>query len=164
MSRPPEELIDGFEAAWSGRDPHGFRAVCARDLHYEDPLCGEPLEGPLALGEHAERLWEAFPDVRVERSGERLHDGRFAAAPCKALGTHRGTLAGLPASGRFVVVQLVFYCELDPPREALWRVRAFFDAYDAAVQLGVLPARGTLGERALLLLRGFGLKRGSAPT
>jgi hypothetical protein len=37
-------------------------------------------------------------------------------------------------------------------------VRAFFDAYDAAVQLGVLPARGTFGERALLMLRGFGLR------
>jgi hypothetical protein len=26
------------------------------------------------------------------------------------------------------------------------------------VQLGVLPARGTLGERALFMLRGFGLR------
>ena len=47
-------------------------------------------------------------------------------------------------------MHVVFYCELDPDRERLWRVRAFFDVYDAAVQLGVLPARGTLGERALL--------------
>jgi hypothetical protein len=36
-------------------------------------------------------------------------------------------------------------------------VRAFFDAYDAAVQLGVLPARDSLGERALMVLRGFGV-------
>jgi hypothetical protein len=37
-------------------------------------------------------------------------------------------------------------------------VRAFFDLYDAAVQLGVLPAHGGMGERALMLLRGFGLR------
>jgi hypothetical protein len=37
-------------------------------------------------------------------------------------------------------------------------VRGFFDLYDAAVQLGVLPSRGSLGERALLVLRGFGLR------
>ena len=37
--------------------------------------------------------------------------------------------------------------------ERLWRVRAFFDLYDAAVQLGVLPAHGGMGERALMLLR-----------
>jgi len=40
----------------------------------------------------------------------------------------------------------------------LLRVRAFFDLYGAGVQLGLLPARRTLGERALLLLRGFGLR------
>jgi hypothetical protein len=37
-------------------------------------------------------------------------------------------------------------------------VRSFFDAYDASVQMGVLPARGTLGERAMMVLRGFGLR------
>jgi hypothetical protein len=96
----------------------------------------------------------------MEATGERLSDGRFVAAPVKLLATHRGELAGLPPSGRFVIVHAVFYCELDPRKRALWRVRAFFDLYDAAVQLGVLPARGTLGERALLLLRGFGFRGG----
>ncbi len=99
-----------------------------------------------------------FPDARVERTGERLTDGRYVAAPCKVLGTHRGSIEDLPATGRFLVVQVLFYCELDADRRRLWRVRAFFDAYDAAVQIGVLPARGTLGERALLMLRGFGLR------
>ena len=105
---------------------------------------------------HAERLWAGFPDARLERTGERLHNGDFVAAPAKLLGTHRAPLEGLPASNRFVVVHCVFYCQLE--HEQLWRVRAFFDLYDAAVQLGVLPARGTLGERALLVLRGFGLR------
>ena len=50
----------------------------------------------------------------------------------------------------------VFYCEVRDER--LFRVRAFFDLYDAAVQLGVLPARGTMGEKALMMLRGFGLR------
>ena len=52
----------------------------------------------------------------------------------------------------------VFYCELRDDR--LLRVRGFFDVYDAAIQLGVLPARGTLGEKALMMLRGFGLRGG----
>jgi len=99
-----------------------------------------------------------FPDARVERTGARLTDGRFVAAPCKVLGTHRGSLDDLPATGRFLVMQVLFYCELDADGRRLWRVRAFFDAYDAAVQLGVLPARGTMGERAMLMLRGFGLR------
>ena len=40
----------------------------------------------------------------------------------------------------------------------LQSVRAFFDLYDAATQLGILPGRGTLGEKALLMVRGFGLR------
>jgi hypothetical protein len=37
-------------------------------------------------------------------------------------------------------------------------VRAFFDVYGAAMALGVLPKPGTAGERALLMLRGFGIR------
>jgi steroid delta-isomerase-like uncharacterized protein len=162
---PVDELIDGWEAAWSGRDPAAFAPLCSTDLHYEDPLCDQPLEGAAAVGEHARRLWAGFPDARFERTGERLvqaapEDGvpRFVAAPVKLLATHKEPLEGLPPSGRFVVVHAVFYCELEDLR--LHRVRGFFDLYSAAVQLGVLPARGTLGERALLALRGFGLRAG----
>ncbi|MBV9195512.1 MAG: ester cyclase [Solirubrobacterales bacterium] len=151
-----DELIDGWEAAWSGKDADAFTEVCATDIHYEDPVTPEPLEGLAELARHAERLWTAFPDARVQKTGERLGDGRFAAAPSKLLATHRAPLEGLPATNRFIVVHCVFYCELEHDR--LLRVRAFFDLYDAATQLGILPGRGTLGEKALLMLRGFGLR------
>lgn len=151
-----DELIDGWEAAWTGRDSSAFTELCTPDIHYEDPLTDEPLEGAAELTRHAARMWAAFPDARMERTGDRLTDGRFVAAPAKLLATHRAPLEGLPATNRFVVVHCVFYCELRD--ELLLRVRAFFDLYDAAVQLGVLPARGTLGEKALLVLRGFGLR------
>jgi predicted ester cyclase len=153
-----EELLDRWQAGWSGRERDAFAIACAPDIHYEDPVAGQPLEGVRALVKHSELLRRVFPDVRLERTGERLTDGRYVAAPCKVLGTHRGELDEMPPTGRFVVVQVVFYCQLDPDLRRLWRVRAFFDAYDAAVQLGVLPARGTLSERALLMLRGFGLR------
>ncbi len=94
--------------------------------------------------------------MRLERAGERLTDNRFVAAPARLAGTHREALDGLPATNRFVVVHCLFYCELRAGR--LLRVRAFFDLYDAAMQLGVLPRHGTLGEKALLTLRGFGLR------
>ena len=153
-----DELIDQWEAAWSNKDPAAFAAVCTPDIHYEDPVCSEPLEGPAELGRHAARMWAAFPDARMERTGERLSDDRYVAAPCKLLATHKEALEGLPATNRFVVVHCVFYCELRDER--LLRVRAFFDLYEAAVQLGILPGRGTLGEKALLVLRGFGLRAG----
>ena len=148
--------MDGWEAAWSGKDEAAFEEVCDRRVHYEDPLTSEPLEGLDLLQNHAARLWAAFPDARVERTGDRLTDGHFVAAPCKVLGTHRAPLNGLPATNRFVVMHAIFYCEIR--HEQLLRVRGFFDLYDVATQLGILPARGTLGEKALLMLRGFGLR------
>jgi steroid delta-isomerase-like uncharacterized protein len=151
-----DELIDGWQAAWSGHDAAAFAEVCAVGVQYEDPLTDQPLAGLAALGAQAERLWAGFPDLRLEQTGARLSDGGFVAAPCKLLGTHRQPLEGLPATNRFVVVHCVFYCETQ--NGLLLRVRAFYDVYGAAVQLGVLPARGTLGGKALLVLRGFGLR------
>ena len=153
-----DALIDAWEAAWSGKDADAFLEICSPDVHYEDPVTTEPLEGIDEMCRHAERLWAAFPDARLERTGERLSNRRFVAAPCKLLATHRAPLEGLPATNRFIVVHCVFYCELQ--RGKLLRVRGFFDLYDAATQLGILPNRGSLGEKALLMLRGFGLRAG----
>jgi steroid delta-isomerase-like uncharacterized protein len=153
-----DALIDGWEAAWTGKDADAFAEVCSPEIHYEDPLTSEPLEGLEQLGRHAERLWAGFPDARLQRTGERLSNGHFVAAPSKLLATHKAQLEGLPPTNKFIVVHCIFYCEL--ARDRLLRVRSFFDVYDAATQLGVLPARGTLGEKALLMLRGFGLRAG----
>jgi steroid delta-isomerase-like uncharacterized protein len=154
-----DELFDAWEQAWSGRDKHAFKPLCDRDVHYEDPLTPEPLEGHKAIARHAQRLWNAFPDARLQRTGDRLANGPYVAAPCKLLATHRREVAGLAATNRFMIVHVVLYCELR--EERLLRVRAFFDLYGAAVQLGVLPRPGTLGEKALLMLRGFGLRSSS---
>jgi ketosteroid isomerase-like protein len=151
-----DELFDAWERAWSGRDPAGFEPLCAEGFRYEDPLTAAPLEGPRALAAHAKALWHAFPDARVNPTGDRLENGTYACAPCKLIGTHRGRLGRVSPTGRFVVVHAVVYAELREGRRL--RARAFFDAHDAAIQLGVMPRPGTAGERALLMLRGFGLR------
>jgi ketosteroid isomerase-like protein len=152
-----DELFDRWERAWSGRDPDAFGPICAPGVHYEDPLTPDPLQGPQALGDHASRLWQAAPDARVNSTGARLENGTFAAAPCRILGTHTGALGRISPTGRAIDVHAVVYAERDGEGR-LVRVRAFFDVYRAATALGVLPRPGTAGERAMLLLRGFGLR------
>lgn len=102
-------------------------------------------------------MWAAFPDARLHPTGPRLTDGVHASAPAKLLGTHREPLESIAATNRSLLVHVVFFAELRDER--LYRVRAFLDVYGAAVTLGVLPRAGTLGEKALLMLRGFGLQR-----
>ena len=49
-SRPSDaRLFDGWERAWSGRDPAAFGPLCTDDVHYEDPLTPAPLRGPDAI-------------------------------------------------------------------------------------------------------------------
>lgn len=103
-------------------------------------------------------MWEAFPDVRVERTGPLMTGGRHVSDPVKLVATHRGELEGLPATGRFLVVHAVFVCELAADEDRIFRVRTFLDSYHTGVQLGILPERGSLGGKALLMLRGFGLR------
>jgi steroid delta-isomerase-like uncharacterized protein len=150
-------LAERWHAAWSSRDPDAFREFCAPDLHYEDPLTPVPLQGTAALGEHAQRLWRAFPDVTMRPTGEPLGDARFVALPVRLQGRNTGPLDVLPASHRELAVHAVFWCELALDGERLWRVRGFFDAHAAAVGIGLLPRPGSWRRRAVHALQGYGI-------
>jgi hypothetical protein len=153
-------LAGSWIAAWTavGDDAAAgrFAACCTVDVGYEDPLVPRPLTGPAAIDAHAARLREAFPDVRIEATAPPLSRGEHACVPWRMLGTNRGSLGLLPATDRFITLHGLHYLELRDGRAQ--RARGFFDLYDAATQLGLLPARGGLGEQALMLLRGFGLR------
>jgi len=149
-----EELASRFTTAFEGR---GFEGCCTPDVHYEDPIALHPLSGPGDLDAHARVVRRALPDLRLERTAAVLSDGRNACVPWRLSATHSGDLEALPATGRELRLHGLHYLELADG--AVRRARGFFDLYDAATQLSLLPQRGGLGETALLLLRGFGLRR-----
>ena len=149
-----DDLGSAWLRAWAG--DAGFDACCAPDVQYEDPLAPEPLRGIDALEEHAQRLRGAFPDLRIERTGQVLAADAYACVPWRAVGTHKNGTPALPATNRFLALHGLHYFELTDGQ--VRRARGFYDLYDAATQLGLLPARGGLGESVLLLLRGFGLR------
>jgi steroid delta-isomerase-like uncharacterized protein len=157
MSAARAALAERWHAAWSERDPRAFLEFCAPDLHYEDPLTLAPLFGAPALGQHAQRLWSAFPDVAMEPTGEALGNERWLALPVRLHGRNTGLLDGLPASHRELVLHAVCWCELDQSGERLWRVRSYYDAHAAAVELGLLPRPGSWRRRAVLALQGYGI-------
>jgi hypothetical protein len=146
-------------AAYDAQDQHALRACCAPDVHYEDPLTPAPLEGVDAVLGHARAAWAAFPDGRLQPTGPVPSTGHLLAAPCKLVATHRGPVGPVPATNRFLIAHAVLYCELDHDGGRLWRLRAFYDVYGAAIQLGALPKAGTAGQRALMVLQGFGATR-----
>ncbi len=150
-----DALAERWRAAWEGG---GFEPCCTPDVTYEDPVAVDLLRGVEALDDHAAGLRESFPDLRVEAPSPPLARGTHACVPWRALGTHRGDIGQmLPATDRFVTIHGLHYLELTDG--SVRRARGFFDLYDAATQLGLLPSRGGVGEAALLMLRGFGLRK-----
>jgi hypothetical protein len=148
-------LAEQWRSAWEGT---GFEPCCTPDVTYEDPVAVDLLRGVEALDRHAVALRQAFPDLRVEATSPPLFRGSHACVPWRLLGTHRGDIGQMvPATDRFVTLHGLHYLELSDG--SVRRARGFFDLYDAATQLGLLPSRGGIGESALLLLRGFGVRR-----
>jgi steroid delta-isomerase-like uncharacterized protein len=151
-----DRIADRWEAGWGGGGRDDFALCCTVDIQYEDPLTGEPLEGVDALEGHAQRLRAALPDMRVERVGARIAEGRNACLPWRIVGTQTGSLGDVPATNRFLTLHGLHYVELRD--DLICRARGFFDLHDAATQLGLLPKSGSFAQSALLMLRGFGLR------
>jgi hypothetical protein len=150
-----DDLADRWRAGWRGA---GFAPCCTPDVSYEDPVAVDPLRRVESLDRHAALLRGAFPDLRVEATAPPLSRGEHICVPWRAAGTHRGDIGtSLPATDRFVSLHGLHYLELSDG--LVRRARGFFDLYDAATQLGLLPTRGGMGETVLLMLRGFGLRR-----
>lgn len=152
-------LIDAFEVAWSGPSALAFGLALAADGQYEDPLLRGPLRGPERVAQHAARLRVAFPDLRFERTGAPMVGGGLLSQAVRLTGTHRAELGTIPVTDKQLDLHAVLIADVATSGTRLARVRIFFDRYDAAVQLGVLPRERSLAERALLALRGFGLPR-----
>ena len=150
-----DRLAAQWRAGWRGK---GFEVCCTPDVSYEDPVAVEALQGVESLDRHAVTLMRAFPDLRVQATAPTLVRGEHACIPWRATGTHSGDIGTtLPATDRGIALHGLHYLELSDG--AVRRARGFFDLYDAAAQLGLLPGRGGAGEAVLLMLRGFGLRR-----
>jgi len=155
---PERSELDVLGERWTTAftEGTGFDSCCTGDVNYEDPMARVPVEGIAALEAHVAVLHAAFPDARMEPTAPVLERRGHACVPWKLMGTHRGDFAMLPATDRHVTLHGLHYMELSDGR--VRRARGFLDLYDAATQLGLLPERGGLGEAALLMLRGFGLR------
>ena len=152
-----DALAERWRAGWAGRRLR--EAAARRTRRYEDPVAVDLLRGVDALALLRRRAFARRSPTSASRPPRRRSSAaRTPACPWRALGTHRGDIDQmLPATDRFMTIHGLHYLELTDG--SVRRARGFFDLYDAATQLGLLPSRGGLGESALLLLRGFGVRR-----
>ncbi|HXJ36933.1 MAG TPA: ester cyclase [Candidatus Eisenbacteria bacterium] len=97
------EVNEATYVAWNAHDPDAVAAVFADDAIVREVGRGE-IQGRAAIRERAAALLEAFPDFHLERLSL-VVDGERHADRWVMTGTHRGSLFGIPATGRTVRVE-----------------------------------------------------------
>jgi steroid delta-isomerase-like uncharacterized protein len=137
-----EAVVRTHMAAENRRDVAATLATFG-EPNYDVVAFGAPSNGAMAVSELLSGLFEAFPDFRVEALS--IHHGDdiiFVDTMC--YGTHRGTWAGVPATGRSI--QLRTGCVFHFAAERLIRETVYFDHATLLAQIGVSGAApGTIG-------------------
>lgn len=129
-----EGFVQRYFDAWNAHDADAIVATFAPGGTYEDPATDGPLEGA-AIGENAAGLWAAFPDLRFE-TGTHAHDGDgLFAAQWTMLGTNSAPFAGLPPTGRSVVLPGADFIRVG--EKGIESVRGYFSAGAIPEQLGM---------------------------
>ena len=108
-------------------------SVLASNYTYRGP--GGDVHGAAGWKQMAQMYRTAFPDV-VMTVDEQIAEGDKVVTRFTARGTHRGELAGVPPSGRFVTVPC-----LAIDRIVSGQIVESFELFD---QLGMFQAIGTL--------------------
>ena len=154
-------LIPRVVAAFNAHDADGFVAVMTEDVVFEHSAAPAPMHGRAEVSAfYTNTIWKAFPDLTLE-----LMDGPFfhLHAPrisfnWLAAGTHTGPLdpPGLAPTGKRVEIDVREIAEI---RNGLAsRIRLVIDMSDFMRQLGVLPAPGSHGERAIAMMQRLQMK------
>ena len=89
-----------WEEAFNERRLEVLEAITAPNFLNHNALPGTP-RGPLGHRLVMERLWEALPNAHFEIA-HLASDGNTVLCVGRMSGTHRGTLLGVPATGRSV--------------------------------------------------------------
>ena len=146
------EFGERYLAAWNSRDPEAVAACAHEDVIWIDPALDEPAIGRGAVADFARSGFVAFPDLVFSDLGEPAiaADERAAYVPWLMTGTNTGPIdpPGFAATGKSIAVRGFDVWQF---RDGLiWRYEAIYDFSAMATQLGLLPPRGGLAERAIV--------------
>jgi steroid delta-isomerase-like uncharacterized protein len=144
-----------FLAAWSEHDLGAVADGVTDDVVVEDPAWPQPIRGVPELQRFMQAVWVTFPDLRVEEPTppHRTAAGDQVAFRWRMLGTMLGPAGppGFAPTGRTIDIEGVDLWTMRDGRIA--RARVFYDMSEILRQLGIAPARGSRGERAMVAVQ-----------
>jgi steroid delta-isomerase-like uncharacterized protein len=153
-----EELMRAYLGAWNDRDADAIASFFTDDAVYADHGAGATARGRDGIREHAARVHTGFPDLRFELV-RAAHGDDFTAGEWRSTMTHLGDFEGLRPTGRVVESSGVDVATVDGEGRIV-RLDSYYDGAEIMRDLGLLPARGSRVERALVRAASLVRRRG----
>jgi steroid delta-isomerase-like uncharacterized protein len=149
------EFTQRYQAAWNGRDASAMDTLVTDDVAWTDPALPATLHGPAEVRQFMQDSWRAFPDLRFSEPDPPFlveQDDKVAWAWAME-GTFDGPLdpPGFAPTGRRMRIEGLDEWIMRDGRIA--RYRAYWDVMDLARQLGIMPDRGSRGEKGTVALQ-----------
>lgn len=137
----PHEVanLSAFESVfphWNTRDIERMLAHYCDDIVWSNVAMGTKYCGKQAVRGFLTELFRALPDLTLEVT-LRVPRGHYVAEEYVIRGHHRGTLFGLPATGRYLQIPAASLVELRDGK--LKEDHFYFDAATAMRQMGLMP-------------------------
>jgi steroid delta-isomerase-like uncharacterized protein len=140
-------MLDYLEA-WNARDAERIACFFSDDAVYEDHGAGAVARGAGEIRDHAARVHAAFSDLHFELV-RAAHGDDFSAGEWRSRMTHSGEFDGLAPTNRVVESTGVDVATLDG-NSRIVHLASYYDGAEIMRALGLLPARGSRTERALV--------------
>jgi steroid delta-isomerase-like uncharacterized protein len=155
------EVTERWMQGWNSQDADLLVAQLADDFHYTDPGWHEPMTNADAVRAFTTAAWRAMPDMRFSepRGVFPSADGQSACIPWHMSATFSGKLEppGYAPTNDRIEIDGVDVFELRDGKIA--RLATIYDAMEIGRTIGLLPARGSRGERMGAKLQGLMAKR-----
>jgi steroid delta-isomerase-like uncharacterized protein len=151
-------------AAWNSHDADALVDLVTDDIAYDDPAWPETLHGPDGVRTFTAFCWQGMPDMAfTEPMGIFFaQEGPRMIAPWHMTATVTGPIdpPGYAPTGDRVELDGIDVFELRGGK--VCRYWAHYDATQIALQMGILPDRGSRGERMAVRLQRLMAKRRAA--
>ena len=150
------DFTERYSAAWNGRDASAMDACITDDIVWFDPALPQPARGKAEVREFMEDSWRSFPDLRFSEPDPPFlveQDDRVAWA-WRMQGTFTGAPIdppGFAPTGRAVDLRGIDEWLMRDGRIAHYR--AYYDMNELAVQLGIVPERGSRAEKGMAAMQ-----------
>ena len=152
------EFAERWVGRWNAHDVEGILALVTEDITWEDPSIDDIASGPAAARRYIEHLFRAFPDISwtmpsglfisLEDDEEIVKVGQ----PWACSGTALGPIdpPGFAPTGMKFALEGFDVWALQRSDSKVRQVVSHYDALEFARRVGLVPARGSVGERVLV--------------